>query len=339
MIELSSDSKAPAGLVLAAGLGTRLRPLTDRLAKPAIPFLGRPLIHYPLSLLYRGGLRRITVNLHHRPESVRQAVESWRPQDVELNFSTEPEILGTGGALREAAEHLSGVDSFVVINGKVYFEQALQPVIAQHLQSNAWVTMVVVPHSGHEPFNPVLLGTSRRVQGFALRSQLQDFSNAYIYTGLQIISRQVLDRIPPGFSDTVNDIYPALIAEGRRIEAFISDAFWSECSTPRRYLDNALGVAARGVLGGDVSYDDRLEVVAGPNFQVAQEAELNRVVAWDEVRIGPRSHLRNAIICHGCKIPADTRLEDAVVVVRSDQSPEPFGKAQPLADCLVWPLE
>ena len=338
MIELPTDTEAPAGLVLAAGLGTRLKPLTERLAKPAVPFLGRPLIHYPLSLLYRGGLRRITVNLHHRPETVRQAVESWCPADVELNYSMEPAILGTGGAFRKAAQHLGGSDFFVVINGKVYFEQDLEPILVQHLQSGAWVTMVVVPHSGKEPFNPVLLDSLGRVEGFALRSQLKDFSNAYTYTGLQIVSRQVLGMIPSGFSDTVSDIYPALIADGRRISAFISDGFWSECSTPRRYLESALLVAARGGLNEAVSYDAQVNVVAGSNFRKAPDVRLSRVVAWDEVQIGSRSLIRNSIICHGCDLPADTCLEN-VVVSRSDQSRERPPGAQELGQCLVWPLE
>jgi len=330
--------EAPGALVLAAGLGTRLMPLTERLAKPAVPFLGRPLIHYALSLLYRGGIRRVTVNLHHRQETVRQAVESWRLPDVELNYSMEPAILGTGGAFRKAAQHLSGSDFFVVINGKIYFEQALEPIMAQHLQSGAWVTLVVVPHSGKEPFNPVLLDPLGRVEGFALRSQLKDFSNAYTYTGLQIVSRKVLSMIPSGFSDTVGDIYPDLIVDGRRISAFVSDGFWSECSTPRRYLESTLLVAARGVLTEAVIYDAQVNVVAGSNSRIAPDARLSRVIAWDEVRIGSRSVIRNSIICHGCNIPAGTRLEN-VVVTPADPSRELSPGTEELGDCLVWPLE
>src|SRR5918912_4433836 len=105
-------------MILAAGYGTRLWPLTADRTKPAIPFLGRPLVGYVAEYLARYGCREVVVNLHHRPESVREALGDGSRFGVRLEYVEEPEILGTSGALDNARALLEG-ETFIVINGKI----------------------------------------------------------------------------------------------------------------------------------------------------------------------------------------------------------------------------
>src|SRR5919197_3090864 len=134
------------GMVLCAGLGTRLRPLTARVPKPAAPVCGVPLVRYALALLAHAGARRAVVNVHHLPDAMAATAEAAaRAVGLDLAVSREPVIAGTGGALREAAPLLAGADVIVVVNGDVLFDVDLAAALAAHRTSGALATMVLMP--------------------------------------------------------------------------------------------------------------------------------------------------------------------------------------------------
>src|SRR6266702_2657386 len=157
------------GMVLCAGLGTRLRPLTARLPKPAVPVCGLPLVHYTLGLLAGAGVRRAVVNVHHLPGAMAAAAEeSARSLGLELAVSREPVIAGTGGALREARVELSGAAAIVVVNGDILFDLDLHLALAAHRASGALATMVVMPMPAGAAYAAVELdpaGVVRRIAG------------------------------------------------------------------------------------------------------------------------------------------------------------------------------
>ncbi len=325
-------------MVLAAGLGTRLRPLTHDRAKAAVPFLNRPLIHYSLELIAASQIKEIVVNLHHQPESVKQAVTDYHNDDLTIRFSHEKTILGTAGALRHARP-LLGEGDLVLINGKIYFEEALERVIRFHRDSRALVTMVLVPHSGAERFNPVILGEDQAVRGFPLRREVDDFRQAFIFTGVHVISAELLDRIPAGFSDTVRDLYVPML-EGGRVKGFVSEGYWCECSTPRRYLEKSMEVLERKGLRNlsDPFPGSRLcSVVAAPDVEIGTGCSLDRVILWPGARVGPGASLSDAILTQGSIVPSGARLSRAIVT-RSGSTSRPE-RVHPLGDgAWVWPL-
>ena len=154
-------------LVLAAGFGTRLVPLTLFRAKPAIPFLNRPVIHYSLEMLKRAGIEQVVVTFTtSRIPFARRSGHAFPT----VSYSFEPEILGTGGAIAKVRDFLRG-DDFVVCNGKIYFEEDLAPVLAFHRESRALATLVLVPSEQNPGFNPVFVSPDRRVRGFGPRYQ------------------------------------------------------------------------------------------------------------------------------------------------------------------------
>src|SRR5919202_6944933 len=118
-------------MILAAGYGTRLWPLTVDRTKPAIPFMGRPLVGYIAEYLAGQGVSEVMVNLHHRPESVRAALGDGSRYGIKLSYIEEPEILGTSGALDNAKDFLDS-DTFIVINGKIVTDIDLQSALRTH---------------------------------------------------------------------------------------------------------------------------------------------------------------------------------------------------------------
>src|SRR3712207_1391026 len=144
-------------MILAAGYGTRLWPLTIDRAKPAIPFMNRPLVGYVAAYLAGYGFDDVVVNLHHRPESVREALGDGSRFGVRLHYVEEPEILGTGGAIDNARALLEG-DAFVVVNGKLATDIDLAAALETHRRENALATLVLRPNPGRERYSVVNVG-------------------------------------------------------------------------------------------------------------------------------------------------------------------------------------
>jgi len=318
-------------LVLAAGFGTRLVPLTLFRAKPAIPFLDRPIIQYSLEMLKRAGVDEIVVNLHHLPDTVQQAVGGF----PNLSYSFEPEILGTGGAIAKVRDFLS-VDDFVVCNGKIYFEEDLGPVLAFHRESGALATLVLVRFDENEGFNPVFVDADRRVKGFGPRYQAEPGDAPFVFTGVHVLSPKVLDRIPDGPSDSVRDLYLQLIREGKRVNGFVSRVYWCETSTPRRYLEKSFEVLRRRSSNSEV-------IVAG-NSSVDRRAEVRHCIIWDHVTIGERANLNRVIAAGNITVPAGAQFANAILTPLPDASPGDFGGVlqskggRMQGELVVWPL-
>ncbi|MFY9608685.1 MAG: nucleotidyltransferase family protein, partial [Blastocatellia bacterium] len=199
-------------LILAAGFGTRLWPLTEERTKPAIPFHNRPLIAYSVEYLASHGIRDIIVNLHHQPESITRALGDGSELGVRIDYSLEEEILGTSGALDRLREYLSDGD-FVVINGKIVTDIDLSEAIEAHRRERAIATLVLKENPAREHFSIVEVdqrGWITRFAGFPEPASEASAEAAAIartarhetpplrFTGIQVVSARIFDYIPRG---------------------------------------------------------------------------------------------------------------------------------------------
>lgn len=326
------------GMILASGFGTRLRPLTLFRAKPATPFLNRPLVDYSIELLQRAAVKEIVINLHHLPDSVVEAVGKKRPG---IHFSYEEEILGTAGAIGRVRDFLAG-ETFIVSNGKIYFEENLSHALAFHRETHSMVTLILVPYSPEDLFNPVFMDEQHHIVGFGGKGLVQANSETpFVFTGIHILEPCVFDFIPDSPSDIVRDIYPRLIQAGHPMRGFVSRAYWCECSLPSRYLSNSLEVLRRkglqNLLDSEIEASCR-HVVAGRKIKVGKSSLLESCILWDDVQIGRNSSLRNVIIAGTVKLPAQTHLEDVVVTPLPQEGPSP-ARGSPTENHQVWPLK
>ena len=302
-------------MVLAAGLGTRLWPLTDDRAKPAVPFLGAPLVARLCAHLGRVGFERVVVNTHHRPESVQAALQDAPARlGIEVAFSPEAEILGTAGALHHAlARRLLAPDRPVlVVNGKLETDLDPRPALALHAATGAAVTMVLLPNPAREAFREVLV-VGDRVVGFGA-GRAPESAAPLLFTGIHVLAPEVLRAIPAGFSDTVADVYPALI-EARRVVAHVAaGGRWWEFSTLARYLDLHLEAHRLG-LGPDV--------VCSAGAVVAPGADVAQAVLWEGARVEAGARVRRAVLGADVTIhPGESVLDEVVVRADRVQSPE-----------------
>jgi len=320
-------------MILAAGYGERLWPLTRDRTKPALPVLGKPLVGYVAEYLAKYGIEDVIVNLHHQPESVRRALGDGNQFGVRLQYVHEPVILGTSGALDNARQLLDG-DTFVVVNGKLITDLDLKAALETHRQRKALATLVLLSNPTHERFSIVETrnGLVSNFGGMPARSA-PDAEPPLMFTGIHILDPRIFKYIPRGvFSDSVTDVYRPAIANGERIAAHVAEGMWYELSTLRRYLDISLALLRRR---GD-------DVYAGRNPSIDNEAEVHEAVLWNNVTVGKGSHVRRAVVGDGVRIPGGERVEDAVVVraelVSGMTPPAKALKGQVQGDNFVVPL-
>ncbi|MBK9165574.1 MAG: NDP-sugar synthase [Acidobacteria bacterium] len=293
-------------MILAAGFGTRLFPLTIDRTKPAIPFLGKPLVGYVAEYLAEFGFREIVVNLHHQPDSVIAALGDGSQFGVKINYSIEqPAILGTSGAL-DHARQLLGDETFLVINGKLITDIDLAAAIETHRSSGAIATMVLKPNVARERFTEVFT-SENRVKGFGGMPSLEASGKSneppYMFTGIQILEPRVFDYIPRGvYSDIVPTFYRPAIDAGAVISAHITDGRWFELSTMKRYLEISLAM-----------YDGGGTIV-GRRSEIAEPNSVNDTVLWDDVIVEPGAKLERTIVGDGVVIRSGQKFFDSAIV-------------------------
>lgn len=298
-------------MILAAGLSTRLWPLTIDRAKAAIPLLGKPLICYVAEYLASYGSTELVVNLHHQAESVREALGDGNHLGVGVSYVEEPEILGTSGALINARD-LLGAETFVVVNGKIYTDIDLSAALETHRRTDALATIVLVRNYACAPFSEVYT-LNGLVTGFGPLPDPAKYGSGstfpLVFTGIHIMEPRIFDYIPEGkFSHTTMDVYPPAIARGERIAAHVAEGIWYELSTIRRYLSASLALLQKTQYGkGSTMY-------AGSKSKISSDAVISNSILWDGAVIEPGANIRNAVLGDGVRIEAGTRIENSTVV-------------------------
>ncbi|HLM57354.1 MAG TPA: NDP-sugar synthase [Pyrinomonadaceae bacterium] len=304
-------------MILAAGYGTRLWPLTVDRAKPAIPFMGRPLVGYMAEYMARYGFDDVVVNLHHRPESVRRALGDGGRFGVRLHYVEEPVILGTSGAL-DNARHLLEGDTFVVANGKLATDIDLTDALETHRRTGALATLVLRRNRERDRYS-VVETKDGRVAGFGGFPASDDAGDEapLMFTGIQVLDSRVFDLIPRGkYSDSVPTIYKPAIERGETIAAHVAEGAWYELSTVRRYLDTSVALMKR----------EGRDVELGEGSEVSPDASVSESVLWEGVKIAPGARVRRAVLGAGVEVgPSDVFEEVAVVradLVAGEERPE-----------------
>jgi NDP-sugar pyrophosphorylase family protein len=223
-------------LVLAAGLGTRLRPLTDRCAKPAIPVAGEPIIRRITRWLAAHGVTDLVVNLHHLPHTITAVLGDGSDLAVRVRYSWEqPRILGSAGGPRQALD-IIGEDTFVVVNGDTLTDLNLRALLDAHRGSGALVTLAVVPNREPLKYGGVLMQDDGVVTGFVPRGPSAGGSHhgSYHFIGVQVVHADAFRHLPPGEpASSIGGTYEALIAARRgSVRGFLSDAAFWDIGTP-----------------------------------------------------------------------------------------------------------
>ena len=287
-------------MIVAAGLGRRLLPLTALRPKPALPVRGLPLIAYPLALLAQAGVREVAINLHHLPDVLRQAALRWRPEGLALRFSPEPALLQTGGAIGRMADFLRESDPCLVLGGDMIVDFDLPALLRAHRESGRAVTALLLddPRAAH--FGSLGLGADGELRRIGARFNLGGERSAGLYTWVNVLSPRAFETLPAQAAFNHLDHWwgPLAQREPGAVGGVVwggagkPRCTWQPVGTPPEYLHANLHPAALSYLDADAAARQngaRLapQCIIGAGAKLPANARLHRAVIWDGEQVPP----------------------------------------------------
>jgi mannose-1-phosphate guanylyltransferase len=294
-------------LVLTAGLGTRLRPLTSVRAKPAVPVAGEPIVSRIIRWLVAQGVDTLVLNLHHLPHTLSALVGDGSQFGARVRYSWEqPDVLGSAGGPRRALP-MMGSDTFFVVNGDTMTDLDLRPMADAHQRSGSLVTMAVVPNQEPQRYGGVTLDPTGAFTGFARRGD--EAIGSFHFIGVQVAHADAFRELPDGRVTNIHDVYPAL-ARSRPgcIRGYLCDAsFWDVGTTEDYWRTNA------AFLGNQPPHDS-----FGRRARVDPTSRIANSILWDDVNVQARAVLEDCIVADGVTVAAGTTYRRSILIRDGD---------------------
>ena len=341
-------------MILAAGLGTRLRPLTYVMPKPVAPVLNRPIVAWIAELLARHGFEDVVANLSYLPEQIREVLGDGSGFGLRIEYSEEPEPLGTAGGVGKVRDFLGETDSFLIISGDALTSIDLSAMREAHeanVERGAIATLATKRVEDTTQFGVAITDDEGRIQGFQEKPEpaeaLSDLANCGIY----MFRSEIFDHFPPpdqispagdddqpaGFVDWAMDVFPALLDGDIPFYSHEIDAYWNDVGSVGEFvqgnldaLSGMVGIdppaaqVSAGVYAGEGSDLDGVKVkppvLIGPGCQVGVGADLHGpAVVGDGCQIGAGAMLRDCVVLPGAEVPAGALVVGGLYGVEADR--------------------
>lgn len=319
-------------MVLAAGKGTRLAPLTDAIPKPMAPVAGKPMIGHIFELLEGAGVEEVHVNVHHLADAILEHYgwEAWM-NGMTVNVTREDELMGTAGGVRRISDRFD--ETFIVIMGDALTDVDLRKVVAFHRERGAVATLALMRVTDTSQYGVVELGPDGDIVAFQEKPDPDEAISTLANTGIYVLEPEALRYIPEGtFFDFARDVFPRLLEAGEKFVGYEDDFYWSDIGTLEAYRaaqhDVLSGKVKTGIPGecwGEglwVERDARLHptatlgehTVVGHNAVVEPEVTLvGDVVVGSYCRIEVGATVKRSILLPGSSVGAGALLEDCIV--------------------------
>ncbi|HXZ86193.1 MAG TPA: NDP-sugar synthase [Myxococcota bacterium] len=298
-------------MILAAGLGTRMAPLSSTHAKPALPLLDEPLVLRLARQLAAAGAERLVINAHAHPESLREAL---RDAPLPVDFSLEPELLGSGGGIAAARPALDGEDPFIVANGDMVLDLDLPALLEAHRRAGALVTLALRDDPRKKEFGTIGYDSHGRVRRITSRIDLGGEVGCGLFIGVHVIEPRIFARMPRGAFEILPAVYVPALRDGETLQTWLQpvDERWWPVGSPAELLDaNLRALRERGArarcLGAGALVRGALEppvwIGAGAVVEAGASAGPDAVIGRD-ARVPRGAALRETLLLPGTRAPA-----------------------------------
>lgn len=295
-----------SALVLAAGLGTRLRPLTDVRAKPAIPVAGEPIVRRIVRWLAASHVTNVVVNLHHRPETLTAVLGDGADLGVRVRYSWEqPVVLGSAGGPRLALP-LIEADPFLIVNGDTLTDVDIPALVDAHARSDALVTLALVANAQFEQYGGVRLDAAGRVTGFVPRGPAA--RGSYHFIGVQVAHAAAFGSLRAGVpASSIGGVYDALIAaRPGAVRGYVSGAAFWDVGTPAEYWRTSHAFTGSSV---------------GARGSIDPSARIADAILWDDVIVEAGATVTECIVTDGVTVPAGASYRRVILTRGADTQP------------------
>lgn len=306
-------------IVLVGGEGTRLRPLTNDVPKPALTLVDRPFLAYMIEWLAAHGVTEAVLACGFLPDVLRETLGDAERAGVRLTYVTEPDRRGTAGAIRFAADQLGERlgDRFLALNGDVLTDLDLTALMNAHAERGARATIALHPVEDSAAYGLVSVDAEGKVTEFLEKTGRP--VPGEINAGAYCLERSVLDLIPPGREVSIErEVFPRLIGDG--LGALRLDGYWMDIGTPERYL-----AASWDILEGRVQTRVRPTapgLLIGSGAEIEEGAAIGpRAVVSRGCRVGAGAEVRDSVLLDGCEVGAGAKVADSVLGVGAAVAP------------------
>lgn len=310
-------------MIMAAGIGTRLRPVTDLVPKPMAPIVNRPALYHILRLLRRHGMNEVIINLHHLPEAITDYFGDGRVVGMDITYSYEPELLGTAGGVKNN-EDFFNQQTFLVVSGDALTDVDLTGLIAAHRRNGSIATMAVAEVADPSLYGVVVTNDDGKVVGFQEKPTREEARSRLCNCGIYVFEPEILSHIlPQQFDDFGKRLFPDLLRSHIAFHAQTVSGYWSDVGNLREYIrgnqDALAGRVDIEIPGKEVRpgvwVDDGAEIAASariePPVVIGREAEIHE----DAVIDGP------SVIGDRCVVGAGAHVARALILERSQVLP------------------
>jgi len=302
-------------MIVAAGLGTRLRPLTELRPKPALPVRGIPLVAYTLALLARHGVKEVIINAHHLPDLLMDAARLHCPPGVELRFSIEEQLLDTGGGIRRVADYLRESDPCLIIAADMLIDVDLSALVARHREhGDAWTLLLRTNDPRESAFGTIGVDAAQRLRRIGRRHDLGGEKRAGVYAWVNVVAARAFDSLPEReiFGHLDHWIAPQFAAGATDIRAELlaaRDFVWQPVGTLPEYLAanlDPIPLSYAAALADAQRAGARVEgnVVIGTGAELGPGVRLQRAVVWDRERVPAELEATGGVFAGGKFHPA-----------------------------------
>jgi NDP-sugar pyrophosphorylase family protein len=317
-------------VILAGGEGTRLRPLTLTLPKPVVPVVDRPLLRHQIDLLSQVGVTEIVFSVAYHPEKVQAAFGDGSQLGKRIRYAVEGTPLGTGGAVKNAEPHLDSTT--IVFNGDVLTDVDLPALVEAHRRSGARATLMLVPVANPSAYGLVDTDASGRVLRFVEKPSPSEITTNTINAGIYVLETSALSLMPGGVKHSIErSFFPALLARGDLVDAYVHHGYWIDIGTPENYLQVhrdilrqrfPVRLAGRAERGGWIEPGARVAAGAelqgpffiGPGCEVEAGARVGPdAVLVSEVSLGPGASVEDSVLWPRCRLGPGARAQGALL--------------------------
>jgi mannose-1-phosphate guanylyltransferase len=322
-------------MLLGAGLGTRLRPITYELPKPIVPVLGEPVMGHILRLLERHGFEQVVANLHHFPDMIRDRFGDGSDYGVELSYKFEQELLGTAGGVRNVRDFF-GDETFLIISGDALTDIDLSAFWARHRALGGIGTLALKRVDDPSQLGVVIIAEDGRIQGFQEKPDPAEALSNLGNCGIYVFEPEIFDHFPEqDFVDWAQDVFPVLLEQDVPFHGHEIDEYWNDIGSLNELrkgnfdalagavrveltgteLEKGVRIGETSVLGGQVLMEPPIYV--GEDCEIAADVRLTGpVVIGDGCKIGSGASLREVVIWPRSEVPERAMLIGAIAADR-----------------------
>ena len=312
-------------MVMAAGVGSRLDPLTQKIPKPLVPVINKPVMDILLEKLKDFGVEEVIANTHYLADSIKRRYSVNSPVDIKFTSIYEDSLSGTAGGVKKCKFFFDDVEDFIVVSADGLHDADLNKIVKSHKESGCIATMAIVSvdHDEVSKYGVVVPSAKHLVMEFQEKPPAELAKSNYINTGIYVFNKRIFDFIPDGVVyDFAKNVFPALLEAGEDINVYRIYSYWSDIGSIEQYIQSNKDALNRKVMiknpnimrkydaayciGDDCDIPENIKiqnnVIIGNNCKIGKNVVLDNVILWDNVEIGDNVKLQNIVAANNCVI-------------------------------------